>query len=63
MDEETGSANMIGQPSVGAMISLAFYGEPNNITETVLWHMEAHKGISTKVMKREKLDQAAMELL
>lgn len=62
VDEITGIAHMIGHPSVGAMIALAFYGEPNNITETVLWHMEAHKGISAKVMKREKLDQPFMEL-
>lgn len=63
IDETTGIAHMPGHPSVGAMMALAFYGEPNNITETVLWHMEAHKGISAKVMKREKLDQAIMDLL
>lgn len=63
VDETTGIAHMPGHPSVGAMIALAFYGEPNDITETVLWHMEAHKGISTKVVKREKLDQSVMELL
>ncbi|MBJ7695542.1 hypothetical protein C6P08_04965 [Weissella confusa] len=63
VNETTGIAHMIGHPSVGAMIALAFYGEPNNITETVLWHMEAHKGISTKVMKREKLNQTVMDLL
>lgn len=63
IDETTGIAHMIGHPSVGAMIALAFYGEPNNITETVLWHMEAHKGISAKVMKREKLDQAIIDFL
>ncbi|MCT8392981.1 hypothetical protein D0504_04415 [Weissella confusa] len=63
IDETTGIAHMIGHPSVGAMIAMAFYGEPNSITETVLWHMEAHKGISAKVMKREKLDQAIMGLL
>lgn len=63
IDETTGIAHMIGHPSVGAMIAMAFYGEPNSITETVLWHMEAHKGISAKVMKREKLDQTIMDLL
>lgn len=63
IDETTGIAHMIGHPSVGAMIALAFYGEPNNITETVLWHMEAHKGISAKVIKREKLDRSVMKLL
>lgn len=63
VDETTGIAHMPGHPSVGAIIALAFYGESNNITETVLWHMEAHKGISTKVMNREKLRQPVMELL
>ncbi|MDU2152829.1 MAG: HD domain-containing protein, partial [Weissella confusa] len=63
IDETTGIAHMIGHPSVGAMIALAFYGEPNNITETVLWHMEAHKGICAKVIKREKLDRSVMKLL
>lgn len=63
IDETTGIAHMIGHPSVGAMIAMAFYGEPNSNTETVLWHMEAHKGISAKVMKREKLDQIIMDLL
>ncbi|MBC6499809.1 hypothetical protein H7R52_18890 [Weissella confusa] len=34
IDETTGIAHMIGHPSVGAMIALAFYGEPNNITDS-----------------------------
>ncbi|MBJ7689331.1 hypothetical protein HAU32_10285 [Weissella confusa] len=63
VDGITGIAHMPGHQSVGAMIAFAFYGEPNNITETVLWHMEAHKDISTKVVKRERLDLPVMELL